>query len=244
MEREAFDAMARIEDEHWWFVGRRAVLASVIENHIPRAMTRRLSILEAGCGTGGNLALLQRFGQVDAFEYDDAARAEARSKSTVDVQPGRLPDGIKEVGGSYDLIALLDVLEHLEQDERSLQVLAPLLSPEGKLLITVPALQSLWSRHDEKHHHHRRYSEASLRDVLEKAGLHAEMISYFNSLLFPAAALQRWASKVGGLDTKLDDIPPRSINYILAKVFGFERHLISRMKLPIGLSLCAVCTTR
>ncbi|WP_287445386.1 class I SAM-dependent methyltransferase [Altererythrobacter sp.] len=241
MERVAFDAMARIEDEHWWFVGRRAILESVIKQHLSIGKGHDISILEAGCGTGGNLGLLQEFGHVDAFEYDDVARFQARSKSTVDVKSGHLPDGIDDLRGPYELIALLDVLEHLEQDIASLQALAVLLAPRGKLLITVPALQSLWSRHDEVHQHHRRYSEASLIRVVTEAGLKVEMITYFNSLLLPAAAMQRLVSRLSKQSETLDRIPPKPINGALAKVFGFERYLIRRMKLPIGLSLCAVC---
>lgn len=242
MEREAYNAMAESEGTHWWFVGRRAIIRSLLAHRVrPRAGSR---ILEAGCGTGGNLELLGEFGSVEAIEYDDDAREIARRKSGIDVKPGRLPDGIGHVEGPFDLIALFDVLEHLDEDTESLRSLSALLAPAGKLMLTVPALQFLWSSHDEVHHHHRRYSRGSLKQVLEGAGLKVEYASYFNSFLLPAAIAQRLVSRFSRQKPELDALPAQPVNALLTRILASERAVLNRARLPVGLSLCAICTVQ
>ena len=242
MDTDVYRAMAATERTHWWFVGRRAILQSLIEQHIKTGAANR--ILEAGCGTGGNLELLSRYGDLDAFELDDAARAFARERSSVDVRPGHLPEGIGRFAGPYQMIALFDVLEHIRQDEESLRILRALLAPEGQIIITVPALQLLWSNHDVRHHHHRRYSKQGLRDVIEKAGLQVDYISYFNFFLLPIAVMQRLASRLSSKPAALDAEPPKLLNRLFTKIFASERALLSWMRLPIGLSLCAICSAK
>ncbi len=232
--------MAASEGRHWWFVGRRSIIETVIRERL--RPQRGARILEAGCGTGGNLALLRQFGELEAFEYDADARQIASARSGLDVMPGHLPDGISGIGGTFDIVGLFDVLEHLDDDEGSLRALARLLSPDGKIVLTVPALPKLWSSHDEVHHHHRRYSRKALLDVLSKAELHVEYVTYFNFLLLPAAIIQRLASRFSSRSGNLDSAPSEPVNSILAAVFGAERIWLRRSRLPIGLSLLAICT--
>lgn len=201
-------------------------------------------MLEAGCGTGGNLKLLRRYGELDAFELDDVARIHARKSSGIDVQPGHLPDGMGNLTGPYNLIGLFDVLEHVRQDVESLHSLKGLLAPNGKIILTVPALPVLWSSHDVRHHHHRRYTRKTLDYALNQAGLKIEYISYFNFFLLPLAILQRMAGRLAGGQAAPDFEPPRLLNTLLATVFASERALLAFARLPIGLSICAICTAK
>lgn len=242
MDREAYAAMAESEEAHWWFVGRRAIIRSLIENHVRPGPQAR--ILEAGCGTGGNLGLLASFGTLQAFEHDEVARNIARAKTGVDVKPGTLPYGIDQIEGPFDLIAMLDVLEHLEDDKASLRSLSDRLVREGKLMVTVPALQFLWSSHDELHHHYRRYSRKSLVQCLQDSGLAVNYISYFNSILFPFAVAQRLYSRGFRSEASLEAMPGEPFNSLLSKVFAIERLVLNKSTLPLGLSLCAICTKR
>lgn len=242
MERVAYTAMAKVEEEHWWFVGRRAIIRSLIEGRIRPDQGSR--ILEAGCGTGGNLELLASFGSLQAFEHDQQVRNIAKNKTGFDVKAGSLPNGIGEIEGPFDLIALFDVLEHIEDDEASLRNLSTLMAPNGKLMLTVPALQFLWSSHDEINHHHRRYSRARLHRALKQADLHVEYITYFNSLLLPVAVLDRLFSRFFMRNPKGDEVPNKFLNFVFAKVFASESILLQNFRLPIGLSLCAICTTK
>lgn len=238
MDRAVYDRMGAEEAEHWWFVGRRAVLDALVRRHCHLPPGAR--VLEAGCGTGGNLAMLSAYGRLDAFEYDADARAAASAKGIVEARPGALPDGVDLPDDSYDLIALFDVLEHIEDDRASLVTLGRKLSPNGRMLMSVPANPWLWSHHDEVHHHFRRYTKRGLGQVIADAGLKAEKLGFFNTLLFPAAVAQRMTQRLTGGQSSADTMPPGWLNGILKGVFGTERHLVGRLPLPFGLSLFAV----
>ena len=238
MDRAVYDRMGEAEAEHWWFVGRRAVLDRLIRDRC--GLPDRPRILEAGCGTGGNLEMLAGFGALEAFEYDADARVTASAKGLAQVGPGALPDGVDLPDDAYDLIALFDVLEHIEADTPALRRLGQALAPDGRMLISVPAMPWLWSHHDELHHHFRRYTKTSLRRTIEDAGLRAERLGYFNTLLFPAAIAQRVVSKITGSEAPLDAIPAPWLNNTLQAVFRAERHVVGTVPMPFGLSLFAV----
>ncbi|BBD98333.1 class I SAM-dependent methyltransferase [Sphingobium amiense] len=238
MDRSAYASMSTQEGGHWWFVARRAILDSLIRQRIaPRDGAR---ILEAGCGTGGNLAMLASHGCVDALEYDAQAREIAGARGLARVEPGMLPARIGFDDSRYDLIAILDVLEHVDEDRASLAALRDRLAAGGRILLTVPAVPWLWSDHDVIHHHKRRYTLASLRRVAEEAGLKVEGIGYFNSLLFPLAMAMRTAHRLLRRKEALDAQPSPPVNALLRRIFSWERHLLGRIRFPIGLSLYAI----
>src|SRR6185295_8928433 len=115
MDEQTYQVAAEVENDHWWFRGRRRILAAVIETQL-RAGHGPRRILEVGCGNGGNLELLARWGTVFAVEKDDTARARASRRGVATVERGWLPDTIPFPRRSFDLIVLLDVLEHVEDD--------------------------------------------------------------------------------------------------------------------------------
>jgi SAM-dependent methyltransferase len=238
MDRAVFDRMAELDSRHWWFVARRRILSELIEREVPLPADAR--ILEIGCGTGHNFEMLGRFGRVEAIEVDDEARALSSSRLGREVGSSPLPELPGIADGSYHLIALLDVLEHIEEDRASLASIRRKLAPNGRVLLTVPANQWMWSAHDAAHHHHRRYSKAGLRHVIEEAGLKVETLSYFNSLLFPVAAAARIVGKATKKTESDDAMPSAPVNAVLEKIFGFERHLVGRVPLPAGVSLVAI----
>ena len=138
------------------------------------------------------------------------------------------------------MIALLGVLEHIGDDRASLESLKRRLKPGGKILLTVPANPWMWSAHDVAHHHHRRYTKAGLAAVARQAGLKVELLSPFNSLLFPVAAAARIAGKLLGKKTSDDQMPVAPINTVLTQIFSLERHLVGRVPMPPGVSLVAI----
>jgi SAM-dependent methyltransferase len=236
MERDVYIRMAALEDRHWWFVARREILARIIESRTDLRAGAR--ILEAGCGTGGNLGMLARFGAVSAFEPDVEARAFACSKTGCEVRAGRLSDEVPFDEGGFDVVAALDVIEHVDEDAASLRSLARRLRPDGWMLLTVPALGWLWSAHDVRHHHRRRYRRESIERIDREAGLAPVHVTYFNTLLFPLVAAVRLARNLFGIDGAADDaMPPRPLNALLRRIFEIERHLVGRVSLPVGSSL-------
>ncbi len=143
---------------------------------------------------------------------------------------------------AYDLIAALDVIEHIDDDGAALTAIAAKLKRGGKFLMTVPAHQWMWSAHDVVNHHKRRYSKASLRRLVEGSPLKLEKVGYFNSLLFPLAVAERFSSKLRGKDGADVKLPSAPLNAALQAIFGAERHLVGRLPLPPGLSLFAVAS--
>ncbi|HEY7959390.1 MAG TPA: class I SAM-dependent methyltransferase [Sphingomicrobium sp.] len=242
MERVVYQQMAELDDRHWWYCARRQVLAELIRREArPPA---NAAILEIGCGTGHNLAMLAEFGHVDGLELDDEARALSEKRLGRKVMSAPLPElaGVPE--GHYDLIGAFDVVEHIDDDAAALASIATKLKPGGKFVIAVPAHQWMWSAHDVVNHHKRRYSKRALRRLIESSPMKLNMIGYFNSLLFPLAIAERAASKIRGKENADVKLPVSPLNAALEAVFAAERYLVGRLPLPPGLSLFAVAEAR
>jgi SAM-dependent methyltransferase len=240
MERVVYDTMADLDQRHWWYRARRHVLSSLIRRLVkPPA---NASILEIGCGTGHNLAMLGEFGRVDALELDERVRSVAEQRLGRQVMNAPLPElaGVPE--RKYDLIGAFDVIEHVDDDRTAVASVASRLKPGGKLVMTVPAHQWMWSAHDVVNHHKRRYSKRALKRLIETSPLRLDAIGYFNSLLFPVAVAERLSSKIRGKDEADLSVPPAALNAALERVFAAERHLVGRLPLPPGLSLFAVAS--
>jgi SAM-dependent methyltransferase len=238
MERIIFDRMAALDQTHWWYVARRNILYDLIAREI--RLPNSAQILEIGCGTGHNFPVLTPFGHVDALEIDDAARAIATERLGHTVGSAALPELPGVADGSYDLIALLDVLEHIEGDLAALTSIKAKLRSGGRILLTVPANEWMWSAHDTVHHHYRRYNRTTLSEVISAAGLRITMMSHFNSLLFPLAAIVRLAGRVTRRAEADDAEPAAPLNSLFKGIFALERHLVGRVPLPFGVSLVAV----
>lgn len=227
---------AEEDQRHWWFLGRRAVLLAELARWLP---SRAVRIAEIGCGSGGLLPALGRYGRVVGVEADPALREVARARG-LPVLAGSLPDDLPLAPGELDAVCLLDVLEHLEDDARSLDAVHRLLAPAGLLLVTVPAYAWLWSRHDELLGHRRRYTRRRLGADLGRAGFTVERLTYFNTLLAPPIITARLVGRVIGRDAHDLARPPETLNRLLAACFGAERHWLRMARLPFGVSLLAV----
>jgi SAM-dependent methyltransferase len=238
MERAVFDRMAELDQVHWWFVARRRILETLIRRVV--RLPAKARILEVGCGTGHNLAMLKKFGSVEASELDRSARVVANKRLRGKVKEAKLPDLSMFERNSYDLVALLDVLEHVPDDLASLRAIHRRLKPGGKLLLTVPANPWMWSAHDKAHHHFRRYTKGSLEELFLRSGLEVELLSYFNTLLYPLVAAARLVGKVTRSRSADDKLPGDLVNGVLERVFGFEAGLLGRVPMPFGVSLVAI----
>ena len=241
MERIVYQQMAELDDRHWWYRARRKILAELIRREVPPAADAR--ILEIGCGTGHNLAMLSGFGHVDGLELDDEAAALSEKRLGRVIIRSPLPE-LEGVSNDYDLIGAFDVIEHIDDDHAALAAIATRLKPGGKFMMTVPAHPWMWTAHDVATHHKRRYSKRSLRALVEGSPLRLDKIGYFNSLLFPLAIVERAASKLRGKDDGNVSLPPRPLNNLFEAVFASERYLVGRLPLPPGLSLFAVASAR
>jgi SAM-dependent methyltransferase len=238
MERAAYDRMRELQASHWWFAGRRTILGSLLSHHVA---DRKVRVAEAGCGVGGNIAMLQAFGEVSAMEPDPDSRAYVKSSTGVEPVHGLLPDELPWSPGAFDLVCAFDVIEHVDEDAASIVALAARLGPGGHLAVSVPAFQRLWSRHDEIHHHKRRYRLSEMTAMFETAGLEVVKASYFNTLLFPLAAAVRLAVRALGLkDGGEDKMPSAPVNGLLRRIFAAERLWLANAGFPFGLSIIVI----
>ena len=242
MERVVYQQMAELDQRHWWYRARREVIAALIRrlaNPAPGA-----EILEIGCGTGHNLAMLGEFGYVDALELDEEVRAFAEQRLGRSIMSAPLPELADVPERHYGLVGAFDVIEHIDDDAAAVASIATRLRPGGKFVMTVPAHPWMWSAHDVVNHHKRRYSKRALRALIESSPLKLDRIGYFNSLLFPAAVAERLSSKLRGKNNSDLVLPPAPFNAALERTFALERHLVGRLPLPVGLSLFAVASAR
>ena len=239
MENKIFQKMLKLESSHWWFVARRKIIQKAINN---LDLPRNIRILDAGCGNGDNLSLLSTFGDLVAFEKNEYALKTAKSKKIGEIYKAELPDKLPNtVKTNFDLIVLLDVLEHIDDDSKSLTTVRKLMNNKGIILITVPAFQWLWSEHDVIHHHKRRYSKSELREKLDSSGFRIKYISYFNTLLFPFALVERIGQKIfSSSNPEILELPNNKINFLLEKIFSLEAIFMNKISLPFGLSLVAI----
>ncbi len=246
MNPKVYLKMAEVEKDHWWFCSRRKIVKSIIKNHILNGSSEQLKILSVGCGTGGNFKMLSSFGEIFAMDSDNQAIEISKKLNIGNVKKGKLPYQIPFVNENFDIVSATDVLEHVIEDTESLIEISKRLNKKGKLIITVPAHQYLWSKHDELHHHIRRYSKKELISKLNKAGYKIDFISYYNFFLFPLVFLMRFFTK-NNENIKAEDlnrIPNKYINKILELIFSFEKFFLSLFSFPIGVSIIAVVSKK
>lgn len=231
--------MAEMEKTHWWFLGRRAVLKDILL----RYKKNRKNLLDVGAGTCLNTADFSRIGfNAIALESHPEALALAKSVApNVQIIDAPFPSPRLQ-SNTYDVVTLLDVLEHLEDDRDSLSEVYRILAPNGIVLLTVPAFMFLWTSHDERAHHYRRYRRGDLMEKLKSAGFEPELVSYYNFFLFPPIALVRFIQKFFAPKNETSDFSrsPKTLNSFFAALFGFERFLLRHVSLPFGVSLVAV----
>jgi ubiquinone/menaquinone biosynthesis C-methylase UbiE len=236
--------MIAVDDHHWWYKGRREIVKSQIRQLALPAAPR---ILDAGCGSGCTLDALQEFGEVSGCDINPLAIESAQARGHEDVREGNLED-IPFDDDAFDLVTCLDVIEHVADDRRALTELRRVTRPGGRLLVTVPAYQWLWSAHDVANHHMRRYTRGSLLPVTKSAGWRLEYDTYFYSWLLPAAATVRGAKRIVSGFGKPDnekhselDTTPEALNSMFESASAIENRWLKRRKrLPAGLSLLAV----
>jgi SAM-dependent methyltransferase len=238
MEVSKYHEMAKIQNHHWWFRGRRFLFGCILKD---LQLSKDALILEIGCGTGANLSLLNEFGTVYGVEMDEYSRNYAREHFGVNVEYGMLPDTIPYAGKKFDLICMFDVLEHVQYDGEALKSLRSHLKEGGLLFLSVPAMKWLYGEHDKMFHHYRRYSRNELTEKLLESGYQSSTVMYFNSFLFPLALVARAIDLLSfrGNSTGMDT-PPRMINSLLYCIFCAEHRMLRKSLLPFGLSLMAI----
>lgn len=227
------------EESHWWFAARSAIVREVIERY--GNLKPGDTILDIGCGTGAIMKQLSAKYRVVGIDMSPLAVEYSRKRGLTDVFLMPVQEFPRD---RYDVktVILLDVIEHIDDDIDVLRHAREIMAADGRVIITVPAYQWLWSSHDLANHHKRRYTASTLRSALDKAGFEPVMMTYYNTILFPLAALRKLFSRSKAIDEASDavDQPSGFINSLFYSIFASERFLVPRMRFPFGVSLLAV----
>jgi len=247
MNLEEYERMYRFEDTYWWFVARRRLIVTLLQDLLPPAP---IDILDIGCGTGAMLDDLASYGRVVGADFSPEALAFCRKRgervhATYDLVRADarfLPFG----NNCFDVVTAMDIIEHIDRDKDAILEIGRVLRPGGHLLVTVPAYRSLWSEHDVALHHHRRYTGPQFRDLLQRAGLTVEKISYTVSSLFPLIWIFRHINKLTSFrrakrPPQADLIEfPKPFNAALISLLAMETNVVRKGVLPFGVTVVAV----
>ncbi len=240
MELEEYGRMAALEGEHWWYRGMRSSLRRAIND---LKLPTNARILDAGCGTGGNLAWLEQTAPAFGIDFSAMALSNACTKTSaalVRADMSALPFG----SGRFNVVVCLDVLYHnsVSDDEKALLELHRILSPSGWLILRVPSHDWLRGSHDSQVHTARRYSRKGLRRKLQQTGYTLKHLSPIGIWLLPVAVLRRsWqiVSSNGSLHSDVK-LPNKVINNMLGGLLAWESRVAAQRTLPWGLSLYAI----
>ncbi|RYX81532.1 class I SAM-dependent methyltransferase [bacterium] len=257
MNPEEYERMHALETDYWWFVGRRRIVQTLLEHTIPHLPSPEPRLVDLGCGTGANLPMLRESvganGSVVGLDFSPLALRFAR-QHLHDLSGLALSQGdamqLPLRDECADCVTMLDVLEHLSDDNKALREVARILKPGGAIILTVPAYGHLWSAHDEALHHFRRYEKYQLRARLREAGLKVDKLSFAMSLLPPAAYLWR-RMVLPRLPKRPRDatrhsqgavLPalPGPLNEAMIRVLEAEGRLMLKRPLRFGTSLVAL----
>jgi SAM-dependent methyltransferase len=240
MNVEEYARMYEAEETQWWYAGMRAISFALLSAEWGEEAAGSRRILDAGCGTGNNLAHFRRFGRTVGVDLSEDALRFCRTRGVAAARGNLLARPFPDA--SFDGVTSFDVLYHrwVEDDRVAVRELVRVMRPGGLFLLRLPALAMLWGAHDEAVYSRHRYSRGEVRRLLEGEGLEVLRLTYANSLLFPVIAtrrtldrlLHRHGSDVGFL--------PAPLEWGFRRLLGLEARLLRGLSLPIGASVFAV----
>ena len=240
MQEHTYPIMYEVEGRHWWFIGRRKIIASFVARICDDISKRRPRILDVGCGTGANLQMLSQFGVAEGVDVSTDALEFCRARGLSKVKQGAA-EALPYEDASFDLVTGLDVVEHLDDDVAGLKEMRRVLRPRGRALLFVPAFMFLWGVQDDISHHRRRYTLADLRARLAAAGLIVERITYANITFFLPILLGRVIMRLTRVrPASENNITIGALNGLLGSILGAERWWLRWLNFPFGVSIVCV----
>ena len=238
MRKEEFDSINKLENSHWWYVGTREICVALLEKFLPKTA---LTILDIGCGTGGNMQRLAKYGTVEGFDIDaytvDLCNQKGLNCSVLDVQKAELSPE------KYDVITFFDVFNQVkpENQAQTLHRVYKGIKNGGLLAMREPAMSIAGGRHDIEVNIQIRFDKKYMQALLTKAGFKVLYIGYINSLLFIPIVLKRKLELALSNTPKSDVQETNSVlNSALLTVLRIENLLLKFVKMPFGVSLFVV----
>ena len=222
---------------HWYYIAKGRALLQFLRG------IKVSEVLDVGAGSGiFSKQLLDKDFCESAVcvdpGYDDESKEQHNGK------PLEFRKSLDKT--TQNLVLMMDVLEHVEDDVALLKEYSETMEEGGYVLITVPAFKFLWSGHDVFLEHFRRYTDASLRETVEKSGLKVVKSRYFFGSLFPMVALIRLTKKLllrsGKIEAKSEmSLYPEWLNKTLIGIHDIERHSLFHINKLAGLSIFCLC---
>jgi SAM-dependent methyltransferase len=241
MDQAVYDRyVGGVDEYHWWHAARRTILVDLIDRTI--AMPRPAKILDVGCGTGLEIELLQRYGEVWGVDVERRMIDACRRRGLRNVDVARA-ERLAFDDETFDLITCLDTIEHIDDDRAVMRELSRIGKPGSHVCMTVPAGPALFGPFDKLAGHYRRYSRRSLAALLTGAGYSIVRLSYYNSVFYLPIAALRLATRHGSVrmdQARTLNPPARPINALMQRVFASERWWLRFVNAPFGLSLFAI----
>ena len=242
MQSHHYPILYQVEDTHWWYVGRRRIIQSLVEKIRTTLNTSNPRILDVGCGTGANLKMLAGYGSAEGVDISPQAVEFCRERGLDSVKLGAA-EQLPYENESFEIVTALDVIEHLDDDVAGLREMRRVLRHDGRVLLFVPAFMFLWGVQDDVSNHRRRYTLPSLVKAVEAAGFAIEWSSYANISFFLPVLLVRSLMRWLGLRAATEyGINISLMNGPFSQLFAAERFVLERGRLPFGVS--AVCIAR
>jgi 2-polyprenyl-3-methyl-5-hydroxy-6-metoxy-1,4-benzoquinol methylase len=238
MDESVYHLHYQREESHWWFAARSTILREIIRRF--GNVSPGDTILDIGCGTGALMKALSSTYNMVGIDMSPLAVQYSRQRG-LNALEMRVQDFPRD---KYNVRAalLLDVIEHIDEDIEVLKNAAEIVRPDGRVIVTVPAYMWMWSAHDVLNHHKRRYTATTLRHALESAGLEVVKLTYYNTLLFPLAAIKKFLDRGKSIESASKSLeqPSSVINTLFRMIFAAERHVIQSMRMPFGVSILAI----
>lgn len=237
------------EDKHWWFASRTRAILAYLDRYLGPGQNGRL-VLDVGCGAGNMAHHLAHYGRVIGVDNNPKPLEVARQRG-LDVRLGSADD-LPFADTMFDLVALLDTVEHVPNEHGVFGECYRVLKPGGKLLVTVPAFMWLWSNNDVLNAHQRRYTRAELKAKLIHHGFRVLRASYNNFFVFPLAValilVRRGRAEPQLASPHFHDEAyqvemepaPAGLNGLLAGIGWLEAQLLKQISLPIGTSILCI----
>lgn len=229
MQSAQFQLHAEIEERHWWFVARRAIMRRLVGQVLPPSP--ETTVVDVGCGTGANIAALaDDYHSVGIDTSQEAILAARRRFPNVEFRLGRAPDDLGELVDRVRLFLMMDVLEHVADDFAMFSELLAAARPGSYFLVTVPADRRLWGRHDESFGHYRRYEQPRLEQLWHGLPVEPLLVSHFCSRMYPLVravrAVGRLRGKASGRAGTDFWMPPTPLNRLLEATFRGEANVL------------------
>ena len=248
MQQHTYAIMRRVEQTHWWFVGRRQIIRSFLVRLFRdmkasgKTPGSTANILDVGCGTGANLEMLSEFGAAEGVDVSTEALSFCQERGLQSVKLGAA-EALPYKDNSFDLVTGLDVVEHLDDDLAGLKEMRRVLRRDGRALLFVPAFMFLWGVQDDISNHRRRYTLKGLKNVVREAGFEVERATYVNISFFTPIFLGRLFMRATGLRPESENnIAIGFLNGVLGKLLGAERGPLRYLNFPFGVSI--ICVAR